>query len=166
MSGAALRLDHLALPVYDAGQTYRFYGEVLQLPLVDALSGDDWGGKPWLMMFFGAGAQLIALCALRGARPAPRDELPDDVRHYAFSVASAAEQRQWMARLAAHGVHYTEEDHGHQHSIYFRDPNGIMLEVTTPASAGGAGGNREARELVQRWIAAAPQAPAAAQGQV
>jgi len=40
-----LRFDHLALPVFDAAATYRFYGEVLQLPLVDALSGDDWGGR-------------------------------------------------------------------------------------------------------------------------
>jgi catechol 2,3-dioxygenase-like lactoylglutathione lyase family enzyme len=86
MSDAALRFDHVALPVYDAGQTYRFYSEVLKLPLVDALSGDDWGGKPWLMMFFGAGAQLIALC---GARPAPRDELPEDVRHYAGTAPRA-----------------------------------------------------------------------------
>lgn len=161
MSDAALRFDHLALPVYDAGQTYRFYSEVLKLPLVDALSGDDWGGKPWLMMFFGAGAQLIALCALRGARPAPRDDLPDDVRHYAFSVASRAEQRQWMARLEAHGVQYTEEDHGRQHSIYFRDPNGIMLEVTTPASTGAAASDPAAGQLVQRWIEAAPTAPRA-----
>jgi catechol 2,3-dioxygenase-like lactoylglutathione lyase family enzyme len=52
MSDTPLRFDHLALPVYDAAGTYRFYSEVLQLPLVDALSGDDWGGKAWLMMFF------------------------------------------------------------------------------------------------------------------
>lgn len=88
MPDAALRFDHLALPVYDAAATHRFYSEVLRLPLVEALSGDDWGGRPWLMMFFWTGgAQLLALCALRGApRPTP-DGLPADVRHYAFSRA-------------------------------------------------------------------------------
>jgi catechol 2,3-dioxygenase-like lactoylglutathione lyase family enzyme len=152
MSEAALRLDHLALPAYDARATYRFYAQVLELPLVDAMSGDDWGGRPWLMMFFGAGAQLIALCALHGARPPPRGDLPDDVRHYAFSVASAAEQRRWMQRLETHGVGFTEEDHGPQHSIYFRDPNGNLLEVTTPASTGEAASDPEAQELVRRWL--------------
>jgi catechol 2,3-dioxygenase-like lactoylglutathione lyase family enzyme len=161
MADAALRFDHLALPVYDAAATYRFYTEVLGLPLLDAMSGDDWGGRPWLMMFFGAGAQLLALCALRGARPPPRDDLPEDARHYAFAVASAAEQRRWMARLEAHGVAYTEEDHGRQHSVYFRDPNGIVLELTTPASDAGGGAESAARGLVERWIAAAATAPRA-----
>jgi catechol 2,3-dioxygenase-like lactoylglutathione lyase family enzyme len=150
VSEAALSFDHLALPVYDAAATYRFYSEVLQLPLVDALAGDDWGGSPWLMMFFAAGSQLIALCALRGARPPPPDGLPEDVRHYAFGVASRQAQQQWMARLRANGVPYTEEDHGAQHSIYFKDPNGIVLEVTTPPST--ALERPQARQMVQHWI--------------
>jgi glyoxylase I family protein len=155
MSDAALRFDHLALPVYDAEATYRFYGEVLQLPLVDALSGDDWGGKPWLMMFFGTGSgQLIALCALRGARPPPQDDLPADIRHYAFSVVSKSEQQAWMERLRRHAIPFTEEDHGPQHSVYFRDPNGITLEVTTPASSAGAVPDEAALAQVRRWIAA------------
>ena len=163
MSDAVLRFDHLALPVYDAAQTWRFYSEVLQLPLVDALSGDDWGGRPWLMMFFGtAGTQLIALCALRGARPPPPDGLPADVRHYAFSVASAAEQEKWKARLRDHDIAFSEEDHGAQHSVYFCDPNGIVLEVTTPASTPELQPDARAAALVQRWIAARSGAGAAA----
>ena len=155
MSAAALRLDHLALPVYDAAATHRFYSEVLQLPLVEALSGDDWGGRPWLMMFFATGGtQLIALCALRGAsRPTP-DSLPADVRHYAFSVASRAEQEEWMARLRRSGIAYSEEDHGRQHSIYFSDPNGILLEVTTPPSAVQRCTDPHAEQRVRHWIAA------------
>jgi catechol 2,3-dioxygenase-like lactoylglutathione lyase family enzyme len=150
---AALRFDHLALPVYDAAATYRFCAEVLELPLVDALSGDDWGGRPWLMMFFAtAGGQRLALCALRGARAGPPEELPADTRHYAFSVATAAQQEAWKARLRQHGVALTEEDHGRQHSIYFRDPNGILLEVTTPASVPDESPAAHARTRVERWI--------------
>jgi catechol 2,3-dioxygenase-like lactoylglutathione lyase family enzyme len=155
MPDTPLRFDHLALPVYDAARTYHFYSEVLRLPLVDALSGDDWGGKPWLMMFFGTGSgQLLALCALRGAHPPRPDGLPSDVRHYAFSVASNAEQEQWKARLRRHQVAFTEEDHGRQHSIYFSDPNGIVLEVTTPASTRDLRPDAHAAQQVQRWIAA------------
>ena len=155
MPDTPLRFDHLALPVYDAASTYHFYSEVLQLPLVDALSGDDWGGKPWLMMFFGTGSgQLLALCALYGAQPPPADGLPSDVRHYAFSVASAAEQEEWKVRLRRHGVAFSEEDHGTQHSIYFSDPNGIVLEVTTPASTAHLQPDAHAARRVSHWIAA------------
>lgn len=163
MPDTLLRFDHLALPVFDAARTYHFYSEVLQLPLVDALSGDDWGGKPWLMMFFGTGGgQLLALCALRGAQPPRPDGLPSDVRHYAFSVASSAEQEKWKARLAEHDIAFSEEDHGAQHSVYFRDPNGIVLEVTTPASMCELQPDTRAAEHVQRWIAARPGGGAAA----
>ena len=155
MPDTPLRFDHLALPVFDAARTYRFYSEVLQLPLVDALSGDDWGGKPWLMMFFGtASGQLLALCALQGAQPPQPDGLPSDVRHYAFSVGSSAEQEQWKTRLRDHGIAFSEEDHGTQHSVYFSDPNGIVLEVTTPPSTRELQPDAHAAQRVQRWIAA------------
>jgi catechol-2,3-dioxygenase len=76
------------------------------------------------------------------------------VRHYAFSVASDAEQEQWKARLRHHQVAFTEEDHGRQHSIYFSDPNGIVLEVTTPASNRDLQPDAHAARQVQRWITA------------
>ena len=165
MPDTPLRFDHLALPVYDAAKTLHFYNEVLQLPLVDALSGDDWGGKPWLMMFFGTGSgQLLALCALRGAQPPRPDGLPADVRHYAFAVSSSAEQDRWKRRLREHGIAFSEEDHGAQHSIYFADPNGIMLEVTTPASAAPLQPDAHAAQRVQRWIATLGGGSAAAAG--
>jgi catechol 2,3-dioxygenase-like lactoylglutathione lyase family enzyme len=165
MPDTPLRFDHLAIPVYDAAATHRFYTEVLQLPLVDALSGDDWGGKPWLMMFFGTGSgQLLALCALHGAQRPPPDGLPADVRHYAFSVATGAEQADWKARLRRHGIAFSEEDHGTQHSIYFSDPNGIVLEVTTPPSPRESQPAAHAAERVQRWIAAQSGGGASAPG--
>jgi catechol 2,3-dioxygenase-like lactoylglutathione lyase family enzyme len=153
MPNTPLRFDHLALPVYDAAKTLHFYNEVLQLPLVDALTGDDWGGKSWLMMFFRTGSgQLLALSALQGAQPPRPDGLPSDVRHYAFSVASTEEQEQWKKRLREHGIVFSEEDHGSQHSVYFSDPNGIVLEVTTPPSGGDLQPAAHAVQRVQRWI--------------
>jgi catechol 2,3-dioxygenase-like lactoylglutathione lyase family enzyme len=165
MPETPLRFDHLALPVYDAAGTYQFYSEVLQLPLVEALSGDDWEGKPWLMMFFGTGSgQLLALCALDGAEPPSPDGLPSDVRHYAFSVASRTEQDAWKARLRRHGIAFSDEDHGAQHSIYFSDPNGIVLEVTTPPSPPLSPAAARAAERVLLWIAARSRNGAAARG--
>ncbi len=161
MADTPLRFDHIALPVFDAAKTLQFYGEVLQLPLVDAMSGDDWGGKPWLMMFFATGGgQLLALSALYGAQPPRPDGLPSDVRHYSFSVPSAAEQERWKGRLREHGVAFSEEDHGTQHSVYFSDPNGILLEVTTPPSHASLQPDAHAAQRVRHWIASVCGTPA------
>ena len=81
----------------------------------------------------GDGRELV-LVALRGARRPADDGLAADVRHYAFSVASRDDQDVWRRKVLAAGVDVTEEAHGVQHSIYFTDPNGVVLEITTPPS--------------------------------
>lgn len=151
MTQPALSVDHVALRIYDAEATHRFYSDVLGLTLVGALSGPDWEGKPWLMMMYeiADGRQLV-LCALRGSkRPAVRD----DVTHYALSVATRADQEAWCQRLELKGVPFREEDHGAQKSIYFEDPNGITLEITTPDSHRATLPDAGAQQLVRRWIA-------------
>jgi len=150
-----LTLDHVVFPVWDAEASLRFYGETLGLPLIAAITGDDWGGKPWLMMVFalGEGRELV-LTALRGAERPPPDGLAADVRHYAFAVASRREQEAWRARLAAAGVAVRDEDHGEQQSIYFEDPNGVVLEITTPPTRTQPFPKPAALERAHAWIAA------------
>jgi catechol 2,3-dioxygenase-like lactoylglutathione lyase family enzyme len=143
----------LALPVYDAAATYQFYTQVMDFPLLEAFSGDDWGGKPWLMMIFSTGdGRQIALCALRGAKRPDDGDLPRDVRHFAFAVASNRELDAWKRKLSAHKIEFWEEDHGPQRSVYFADPNGVILEVTTPASSTAIALNPRASDIVQKWI--------------
>jgi len=149
-----LNLDHVVIPVWDAEASLAFYAEVLGLPLSATITGDDWGGHPWLMMIFAleGGRELVLVC-LRGARrPAP-DGLPADTRHYAFSVESAAEQDAWRARLAAAGVESWEEDHGDQQSLYFADPNGVVFEITTPPSRAEPVADPAALRRARDWIA-------------
>ena len=151
-----MNLDHVVLPVWDAEASLAFYAGVLDLPLAAAITGDDWGGKPWLMMVFGLeGGRELVLVALRGApRPAP-DDLPPDTRHYAFSVASEAERVAWRERIVAAGAPFWEEDHGDQRSLYVADPNGIILEITTPASAAAQAADPAALARARAWIAQA-----------
>ncbi len=148
----ALSLDHVAIPIIDARASHRFYSEVLGFELVDALSGDDWDGKPWLMMIFGVpdGRQL-ALVAFRGAKPREQE---GDERHYAFAVATEEERVEWRARLRANDVEVREEHHGTQRSLYFSDPNGITLEITSPPTPKVAKPNAEAKDIVWEWIEA------------
>ena len=151
----SLHLDHIALPAFDGAATLRFYTEVLGLPLVDALSGDDWEGRPWLMMIFGlSGGGAIALSALHGAQRPGRDDLPREVRHYAISAASLDALLGWRDRLRAHSIGFSEEDHGIQRSIYFEDPNGHVLEITAPASERAGVANAPAAAVVKAWLEA------------
>ena len=153
MPTPALNVDHWALPIFDVEATYRFYTDVLELPLLSSLSGDDWGGKPWLMMIFGAAdGRQLALCALRGGRRPAQGNLPADVRHFAFSVPSKRDQANWKKRLKAHGVAFSEEDHGTQQSLYFQDPNGIMLEITAPPSPTTSKPEPDAHDVVKHWL--------------
>jgi glyoxylase I family protein len=146
-----LSVDHIALPIFDVAGSLSFYTDVLGLTLVDALSGDDWGGKPWLMMMFELddGRQLV-LCALRGLKRPEGGEIPAEVQHYAFTCASSDALASWRERLKAHHVSFHEEDHGSQRSLYFDDPNGIVLEVTTPRA--GASRNPAASDVVRAWL--------------
>jgi glyoxylase I family protein len=149
-----LRLDHVVIPAWDANASLAFYGKTLGLPLIGAISGDDWGGREWLMMVFAlAEGRELVLSALRGARPPPPDGLPADARHYAFSVASRQEQEAWRTRLQAAGVAVRDEDHGDQQSIYFEDPSGVVLEITTPPTQTSPQPDPAALAKARAWIA-------------
>ena len=64
-----LKTDHIVFPVWDAKASLAFYRDVMGFVLVDTYSGADWGGYPWLMMFFAAGdGREIVPVNLRGAR--------------------------------------------------------------------------------------------------
>lgn len=151
---SALKLDHIAMPIRDVAATQRFYTEILGLPLLAAHSGDDWGGRSWLMMIFGLGdARQLALVAFKGTPGPLTDGLPEDARHFALAADSKRELQGWKQRLEQRGVPFREEDHGAQRSIYFKDPNGIVIEITAPASAAlSHEAGRQAAETVAGWL--------------
>ena len=148
-----LTLDHVVMPVRDADATLQFYTRVLGLPLVQAFSGDDWDGYPWLMMIFGLGGEHeLVTVALRGAPLPDYRGVPVDARHYAFSAESAEAMDAWRERLKGAGIDYWEENHGEQDSIYFPDPDGVILEITWPRSRTPMLANRTALAQAERWI--------------
>lgn len=147
-----LGLDHVAIPIKDAAATFKFYSEVLGLPLLEAHEGDDWGGMPWLMMIFAAADdRQLAFIAFKGGKSA-KTNLPGDARHYAFSLASKPQLKAWKKKLESAKIKFAEEDHGSQQSIYFEDPNGTMLEITAPASAKAAKRNPAAGDTINDWV--------------
>lgn len=150
-----LRLDHVVVPVHDAREARRFYGEVLALPLVAAFSGDDWGGRSWLMMAYGlgTGGQHLVVTAFDGMDRPIVQPYPRDARHHAVSVHSVADLESWRARFAAADATFWEEDHGDQRSLYVVDPSGNVLEITTPETAPfAARPDATPDSVVDRWI--------------
>jgi catechol 2,3-dioxygenase-like lactoylglutathione lyase family enzyme len=151
-----LSLDHVVFPVRDAAATLGFYRDLLGLPLTGQTSGEDWDGYRYLMMFFGLGGGTELVCvALQGAPAPPVDVRPKDARHYAFCAKSAAAYAGWKRRLAEADVASWEERHGEQTSLYFEDPDGIVLEITWPPTRSPDGEDPQAVGEVMRWLAGA-----------
>src|SRR3546814_3681217 len=104
----------------------------------------------WLMMIFGlGGGHQLALCAFDG----PCEEGVagvSDLPHYAFFVGDDAALDAWRERLSCAGIDFKEEDHGAQRSIYLSDPNGIILEITSPPSKPYP--SPDPRETARAWI--------------
>jgi len=151
-----LKLDHVVFPVRDAEKTLAFYRDVMGLPLIATHTGDDWDGHPWLMMIFGLGnGQEIVCVALEGAPLPDYRGVPVDARHYALRAEREGDIDLWRSRLSQHAVDFWEERHAEQRSVYFADPDGVVLEITWPASHAIPGERLDALASAQRWIAKA-----------
>jgi catechol 2,3-dioxygenase-like lactoylglutathione lyase family enzyme len=150
-----LKIDHVVFPVWDAKASLAFYRNVMGFPLLQSLSGPDWGGYPWLMMVFAPGdGREIVLVALKGAKKPKADGLANDVRHIAFAETSVRALGKWRTKLGAAHIDFWEEEHGAQKSLYFEDPNGVILEVTAPPARARGTTGRKALAHAEQWIAA------------
>ena len=119
------RIDHVAFLVRDVEASSRWYEEVLGF---DRLFRDVWGSFPAVV---GKGATSIALFPVDSPSPRPppgRDTLC--MRHVAFRVdhANFVAAREELQRR---GIALEFQDHQIAHSIYFKDPDGHQLEITT-----------------------------------
>jgi catechol 2,3-dioxygenase-like lactoylglutathione lyase family enzyme len=130
-----LKLDRVletALYVDDLDRAARFYADVFELR---PLFGDERlrafaVGNCNVLLLFRRGGSLETTTMPGGTIP-PHDG--SGPLHVAFGIASA-ELAAWEARLRAHDIAIegrTDWPRGGQ-SIYFRDPDGHLLELATP----------------------------------
>lgn len=115
------RLDHVSLNVADRPRSIAWYRDVLGLDQQNEPT-DDW--EPVFMGEFGT---CIALFQAETGAP----ERPDEsvgLRHVAFTVESLERAQE---RLREQNVEFRFADHGNAHSLYLRDLDGHVIELTT-----------------------------------
>nr|WP_295106312.1 VOC family protein [uncultured Caulobacter sp.] len=146
-------VNHLALVCRDMAQTVQFYSEVLQMPLVKTVALPD-GGQHF---FFdcGGGSRLAffwwpetppAAPGIASVKSFPADSKTavGSMNHVAFTV-DEADLEACLERLQAAGVptfpmvvNHDDSEMGvarkphpgvFVRSVYFTDPNGIMMEL-------------------------------------
>ena len=126
------RVLETALYVYDLQRAASFYEQVLDLPLLTSDSrfrAYDVGGKNVLLLF-ARGATLETVHLPGGTIPPHDGHGP---LHLAFAIAAEVLPT-WEERLESQNIEIegrTEWPRGGR-SIYFRDPDGHLLELATP----------------------------------
>jgi glyoxylase I family protein len=120
-------VHHLALICRDAEETIKFYQEFLGFPLVELVENRDYAGSNHF--FFDIGNHnLLGFFDFPGHDHPPWEETIGGVQHLAISV-SAPQFEEAKKRLEAAGMDYLGPDRGAEDSMYFRDPNGVGLEL-------------------------------------
>ena len=159
------KLHHNAYRCRDSEQTRRFYEDFLGLPLSGTLEiKETKSGRPTqtLHTFYRLddGSYLAFF-------EAPDMAFDFKVQHdYDLHIALEVAQpvlSEMMAKGKAQGIETRGvSDHGFIDSIYFRDPNGYVIELCAKRPDHDAAmdpAHNGAREKLQRWTAAKEPAP-------
>ena len=114
-------IDHVAFAVPDVERTVAWYPEVLGF---ERRFAGAWDGVP---AFIGKGTTALALFPRKAASAGKQD---GPFLHLALR-ADRTEFVRAQGELKKRAIEFDFEDHGIAHSIYFRDLNGLRLEITT-----------------------------------
>lgn len=164
MTTALLRgIHHSAYRCRDAEETRAFYEDVLGLPLAAVLEEEFEPGSgrknPFVHIFFklGDGNYIAFFDAPETAAPTSFDLVHGFDRHVAFEAADETALKGWQDALNAASVPcFGPIDHGFVKSVYFSDPNGLPLEITTRVATHDAIMAAEAghaRAILAGWTA-------------
>ena len=131
MKARLLGIDHVAITVADIEATWRFYERLFGSEIINEYAP---GGKPAVRVFLlGGGARLSVHqhgngVDLVAAKPTPGSA--DICFRWGDSIAAA------QAHLSAHGIVIVDgpsprrtADGRPAHSVYFRDPDGNLIEL-------------------------------------
>ncbi len=119
------RIDHVALTVKDVHASAKWYSETLGL---EQYYEGEWDGVP---LMIGKGGTCIALFTAKGDSPLPPPKADTiAMMHLAFKT-DRINFEEAQRQLKEKGMAFEFADHDISHSIYFSDPDGHKLEITT-----------------------------------
>lgn len=136
-------VDHTARPTWKLAETVEFYGDVLGLKLIHAITAKGWGREKedhadFIHFFFESGkGSAIAFFYYIGTQQPDELKVPRGymamANHTAWQVETEDELLAWQQRLENRGIAVSQfVRHEILESIYFRDPNWYPLEITRP----------------------------------
>jgi catechol 2,3-dioxygenase-like lactoylglutathione lyase family enzyme len=160
---AATRLHHNAYVAKNLEDTRRFYEDVIGLPLVatwcekDVLFGKE---RTYAHCFF-ALEDGSALAFFQFADPSDQAEfgppMPASPFHHIALNVDAKSLEGLKQRVADAGVKDTYIlEHGYCHSLYVKDPNGLIVEFTLDDEKAPEWNRKrkaDAHSELQRWLA-------------
>ena len=120
------QIDHVALAVTDLEKSIAWYHDVLGL---ERRYEDAWKDAPAMLC---AGSTCVALFPLRPDDSSARtsSSAQPGMRHMAFRT-TYGDLLEAEKNLQERGIPFEFQNHGIAHSIYFADPDGHQLEITT-----------------------------------
>src|SRR5437016_3255601 len=127
-------IDHVAMSVRDVERSAQWYIDVLGF---ERRHEGMWNGVP---VFIGKGTTSLALFPVRDSRAssaeatAAKSTSGDGGGVRMLHLALRANWKNFLAaqeELKQRGIRFEFQDHEISHSIYFSDPDGHKLEITT-----------------------------------
>lgn len=132
------KFHHVAFRCNDAKETVEFYKNALDMDLVGCMAEDRVPSThepdPYMHVFLDAGSgSILAFFELPNSAPMDRDRnTPEWVQHIALQVKDVEALEKAKSRLERMGLDVIGvTDHTIFKSIYFHDPNGHRLELST-----------------------------------
>ena len=122
-------VDHLALICSDVGRTIEFYTEVVGMTLNKVVPNRDEPSSIHIFLDMGGG-NFLAFFDFPKKGPAKTERGIGSMHHLALK-ATPEQYAKTVGILRERGIEH--DIHGGETSgaVYFRDPDGILLEVTT-----------------------------------
>lgn len=160
-------LNHAAYVTHDVAATVEFYTKIMGMELASSVFDDripsTGDAFPYFHVFFRMGdGSTIAFFEAPGLPEAAAPTHPAYAifNHIALQVETADEVLRWRAWLEQHGLDLVgPTNHADEFlSIYFHDPNGVRLEITTPLDRRWNQHSDRARRDLALWLEAKEKA--------
>lgn len=150
-------LHHAAYRCQNSSETRAFYEDFLELKFAHALKIEKTAtgrGADVLHTFFQMGDGSFIAFFEEPGEPFDFKNQRDFDLHLALEV-----DRDTLERMFAKGKEWGIEtrgvsDHGFIDSIYFRDPNGYVIELTTPKGPEIQKNKAQAHKILDEWTSA------------